>query len=168
MRDYFKKRKKVRIIKANYLLQAKIGTGDIDPNIIKQCQKILDDNDIDFSPLAREFLDNLKNTIQKTKTGEISQNDAIDNMTQSIMQLKANAPIFHYKLVGNLAKVMMGFLESLDIIDDDAIEIVEAHYLTLNTIIEKKMRGDGGEYGEKLKRELIGACERYHNSRTIS
>ncbi len=63
--------------------------------------------------------------------------------------------------VGNLAQVMLGFLESLSHIDDNALEIVEAHHKTLNAIIAKQMKGDGGKYGQELQEELTHACERY-------
>lgn len=82
-------------------------------------------------------------------------------MAGCVMQLKANAAVFHYRLVGNLAQVMLGFLESLTHIDDNALEIVDAHHKTLNAIIAKQMKGDGGQHGQELQQELIRACERY-------
>ncbi|MCB1680389.1 MAG: hypothetical protein H6858_05655 [Rhodospirillales bacterium] len=153
--------RKVRIIRANYLLRSKIGTGNISPETIQECQKVIEENEIDFSPLAREFLDDLAETIRKTRSREISESEAVARMAECVMQLKANAAIFHYKLVGNLAQVMLGFLESLNHIDANAVEIVEAHHKTLSAIVEKQMRGDGGKYGRQLEEELTHACERY-------
>ncbi|MBK6895785.1 MAG: hypothetical protein IPH06_04260 [Alphaproteobacteria bacterium] len=151
----------VRIIRATNLLRSKIGTGKISPEVIQECQKVIEENDIDFSPLAREFLDSLAQTIRRTRSREISEQQAVERMAGCVMQLKANAAVFHYRLVGNLAQVMLGFLESLTHIDDNALEIVDAHHKTLNAIIAKQMKGDGGQHGQELQQELIRACERY-------
>ena len=120
----------VRIIRATNLLRSKIGTGKISPEVIQECQKVIEENDIDFSPLAREFLDSLAQTIRLTRAREISEQQAVERMAGCVMQLKANAAVFHYRLVGNLAQVMLGFLENLTHIDDNALEIVDAHLKT--------------------------------------
>ncbi len=155
---------KVRIIRATHLLRSKVGTGTLSPEIIEECQRVIEENDIDFSPLAREFLDELAQTIRQTRSREISEQEAVEKMTSCVMQLKANAAVFHYRLVGNLAQVMLGFLESLTHIDNNALEIVDAHHKTLNAIIAKQMKGDGGKYGRQLQEELTHACERYERT----
>lgn len=159
-----KKKEKTRILRADYSLRQRVGSGTPDPETIKDCQKVIDENRIDFSPLGIEFLENLSQTIRQANSREISESDALSRMTDIIMQLKANASIFHYRLVGSLAQVMLGFLESLTHIDPGAVEIVDAHYKTLHAIIEKRMTGDGGEYGKKLHEELTHACERYERA----
>ncbi len=160
-----KRKKKARIIRANYLLKAKVGHGEIPEEKIRECQKVIDENKIDFSPMAKEFLEGLMDTIQQTKTKQMTEQEAVKRMTDAVMQLKANASMFHYALVGNLAKVMLGFLETLHKIDADAIEIVDAHRVTLTAIIDKKMHGDGGQYGQQLEKELRGACDRYYRNK---
>ena len=160
-----KQKKKARVIRANYLLKAKVGHGKIPEEKIRECQSVIDNNTIDFSPMAKEFLDALMQTIQQTKAKQITEQEAVKRMTDAVMQLKANASMFHYALVGNLAKVMLGFLETLHRIDSDAIEIVDAHRITLTAIIDKKMQGNGGKYGKQLESELVKACERYYKNR---
>jgi hypothetical protein len=81
------------------------------------------------------------------------------------MELKANAATFRYSLIGNLANIMLSFLESLTVMDKDAIEIVKAHHSTLHMIIVRKMTGDGGEGGKQLQKELQQACDRYYHKR---
>ena len=43
------------------------------------------------------------------------------------MELGVNAGTFKYELIGNLANIMLTFLEALRVADDNAIEIVNAH-----------------------------------------
>ena len=86
-------------------------------------------------------------------------------MAESVMQLKANAAVFRYTLIGNLANIMLGFLESVRTIDGDVIEIVAAHERTLSVIVIKKIEGDGGTNGKLLEEELQNACKRYLNKK---
>ena len=152
--------KKVEIIKANRLLQAKVGTGKINPELIRRAQVAMNENDIDFTPLAQEFLQELAEGLHKAKV-EDRQSVHKDAITNSIMQLKANASTFHYNLVGNLADTMLNFIERVEELDPDVVTIADAHYKTLNVLITKKMKGDGGVYGKELQQELANACQRY-------
>lgn len=153
--------KKAKVIKANYELQAKVGAGPLDERVVQECEKIIEENDVDFGPLAQEFLDKLKVAIGKARKKEVSTQEAVKLMAQPVMELKANAAIFRYNLIGNLATVMLSFLESLKEMDDNAIEIVDAHHKTLTLIAHQKMSGDGGEHGKVLEKELKDACLRY-------
>ncbi len=147
------------------MLQAKVGAGPLDKNIVEECQKVMDQNDIDFVPLGLEYLEKLDSAIKSAKSGQASKNDAVVLMTSPVMQLKANAATFKYTLIGNLANVMLSFLESIKEIDEGVIQIVEAHHKTLSAIVIKRMEGDGGPYGKKLEDELKNACKRYFNNK---
>jgi hypothetical protein len=153
--------KKARIIKASRMLQAKIGMGPLDERTVERCQKVMDSNTYDFSPLAEQYLNRLAETIERAKKGTISKGRAVELMTETVMQLKANASMFRYGLVGKLANIMLGFLESVDDIDPLVIEIVEAHHKTLKAIVSNKLEGDGGTHGQRLETELKEAMKRY-------
>ena len=150
-----------KVIKANKSLQAKVGTGPLQDDIVEKCQQVMDNNDVDFTPLAMEYLDKLKEGIDTAKKPETEMEAAIGGMTAPVMQLKANASIFKYNLIGNLANVMLSFLEGIKEMDADAVAIVEAHHKTLTAIVMKKMQGDGGAFGQQMEQELKGACKRY-------
>lgn len=153
--------KKAKIIKADYSLLAKVGSGPLDEKLVQRCQKVMDSNTVDFTPLANEFLEKLKAAINDTKSGKLSKDKAIEAMSGPVMQLKGNAATFRYELIGNLANVMLSFLESITVLDDDVLAIVDAHHKTLSAIVLKKMSGTGGSSGKLLEDELKGACKRY-------
>ena len=155
----------VRVHKANKMLQAKVGTGKIDEKTVERCQKVMDNNDVEFAPVAKEFLDKLQVAIERTRKGELEKDDAVKAMTEPVMQLKANSSMFKYTLIGNLANVMLSFLEAVKDLDNDVIEIVAAHHQTLSAIVIKKMKGDGGAHGAQMESELKGACARYFAKR---
>ena len=156
---------KARTIKANYILQAKVGSGPLDARRVEACQNVIDNNTVDFAPMAQQYLDQLKTAIDKAKTHDIDLQQAVNEMTRPVMELKANAALFRYDLIGNLASVMLSFLEAVKNLDATVIQIVEAHHQTLSAIIFKQMTGDGGAHGKQLEMELRDACKRYFNSK---
>lgn len=157
--------KKPKVIKANYMLQSKVGSGPLDERAVERSQEVMDNNDVDFSPLGMEFLGQLQEAINKSKAGDLDTKQAVQAMTEPVMQLKANAATFRYTLIGNLANVMLSFLEAVKTIDEDVIQIVEAHHKTLNIIVVKKMQGDAGAAGKQMEDELRAACKRYFSKK---
>ena len=153
--------KKARVIKASRMLQAKIGPGPLDMDMIKECQKIIDDNDVDFGPLAKEQLALLNTGVENALKGEGEHTALIAGIVEPVMQIKANASMFKYDLLGRLANIMLNFLETIENLDKDVLEIVKAHHNTLTLIINSEMKGDGGPAGAQLEKELKDACKRY-------
>lgn len=153
--------KKATIIKASRILQAKIGAGPLDAKVLRRCENVMVNADIDFGPLAHEYLTKLKNALRQARAGELLRADAVNALTEPVMQLKAHAAMFRYPMIGALANIMLGFLESTETVDEGVLDIVDAHHRSWKTIISKKMEGDGGTYGKQLQTELADACKRY-------
>lgn len=159
-----KEKAKVQVFQASKTLQQKAGTGTLDPAIVARAQKTIEENKVDFVPLGQQFLTELKIalvTVEK-ETGKGNFESQKQLLTSPVMELKANASVFHYGLIGNLANIMLNFLESIEAIDADAISIVKAHHHTLKGILDQNLKGDGGQKGQILINELEDACSRYH------
>lgn len=155
--------KAIRIIKAIPLLKAKVGYGpNIDEKKILRSQQVIDQNAVDFPPLAQEYLDQLEEGIKAAQEDRGDFSTLMSGMTVPVMQIKANASMFGYALAGQLATIMLNFLESLEAIDGDVIDIALAHHKTITTIVHNKMAGDGGDFGQQLETELKEACNRYY------
>jgi len=135
----------VKTHKADYSLQKKVGKGPVNLETLDKAQALIEESSDDFAPLAMTFLSQLKTAIDAARKGVGSNDELISGMTSPVMELKANAKMFQYGLVSSLANIMLGFLETINTLDKDAIEIVGAHHQTLNLIVIKKMKGDGGE-----------------------
>lgn len=154
-------RKEPRIIKADLSLQKKVGNGPLDETLVERCQKVIDTNVTDFEPLALEYIAALRAAIAAAKKHEGESKDLLQGLSVPVMQLKAHAALFGYKLISNLAAVMLSFLETVPSLDSDVIEIVSVHEKTLALITAQKMKGDGGKSGHVLEEELRNACSRY-------
>ncbi len=156
------KKGKVPVVhKADTSLQKKVGSGPIDAASLERAQSIIEEASEDFGPLANNLLAKLKVAIEAAQKGAGSNDELIAAMTSPVMELKANAKMFKYELVSSLANIMLGFLETINKLDRDAIDIVGAHHQTLNLIVVKKMTGDGGDHGKLLQSELRDAVHRY-------
>lgn len=155
----------VKIYKASTELQVKAGTGDVDPKKVMRAEAVIMTNTEDFLPLAVTFLNRLDQGISNARKADLPMDAKIAGMTQPVMELKANARMFKFDLITVMANIMLGFLETIKQLDNDAIDIVAAHHTTLRAIISKKMKGDGGADGVRLKSELEDACARYFKKR---
>jgi len=155
--------KKVKTYKARNELKKRIGSGPLDMAAVNRAQNSIDDNKIDFSPMGLEFLKTLEDALDTIQAGNnASVEDQMKTLITPVMELKANATIFHYALVGNLASIMLNFLESIDRLDKDALSIVRGHHDSLKLILSSKMTGDGGKDGQIMETELKDACARYY------
>ncbi len=158
--------KSTRVMKATRLLQAKVGKGTVGEKKVKKSQKIIDNNTVDFVPMADEYLATLAIAIEQAKNPQgASHREALEAMAAPVMQLKGNAAMFDYPLVSNLAGTMLNLLEAVESVDQHVIEIAEAHHKTLRLIIGNRMTGTGGKEGRALQRELKNACKRYFAKR---
>ncbi len=157
----------VRVYKASRSLQAKTGAGAVVQDVVEKVQKSMDSNNTDFQPVAQQFLDQLSIEIAQAASGGGDMEKLRANVTRTVMQLKANGAMFGYALVGDLANIVMSFLESVTALDKDIMAILDANHKTLSAIVRTRMKGDGGAQGAALKAELEGVCSRYLEKKGI-
>lgn len=154
---------KAKVYKASNELQRKAGIGQVDQKTIDKAENIITNANIDFVPAATEYLRNLNTVLQNAKKGKYSEHPhkLRHALTKPIMALKAESAMFGYDLVGDLANIMLNFLETVKIVDNTVIKIIEAHHTTLHVVIAKKLSGNGGPAGEALKKELKKVITKY-------
>jgi len=151
-------KKDVQIVKADRRLQMKAGSGLISSDRILKSQKIIEDNTVDFLPIAADLLNSIAIALQAAKN---NSSNAMEPLKRPIMIMKAEAALFGFPLVSILTGTMLDFLESHESVDNDILKIVEVHLKSLQFIISHKMRGDGGAHGSAFRTELENVCQRY-------
>lgn len=155
------------IIKVNHVLQAKVGLGQVPEDVLSKSQSLIEKNNINFAPIAKQFLQQFRNELDIVSTENHTNRKSIERLIAPVMQIKANARIFKYNLLGDLSSIMLNFLEGMNELDGDAMDIVEAHYTTLSRIISDELHGDGGTSGQSFATELQAACDRYIQNRIM-
>ncbi len=153
-------------IKAEKYLQKKVGTiRQIDPWLITQSERVLEEIKINFIPIAQGFLKEFKEAIEAAEKSLPASKKIKEDIIFSVMQLKANAKIFKYGLIGELSSTTLNFLEGSTLIDDLILEILNAQHTTILHLINTRASGDGGEEGEALTAELTEAYKRYNKAK---
>lgn len=147
-------------------LQTKVGIGAISDEAISRAQKAMDENKIDFYPIASGFLGDFHTAIESIKTEAAPTRRSVEELISPIMQIKANALVFRYGKLGEIAGMGLNFLDNLNEVDQYAVMIAEAFYKPMKHMIIK--RDDEDEinmYHHTVKSELEEACKRYNNIR---
>lgn len=155
--------RKAEFIKPPNLLKAKVGSGGLAESILDKAEKLLEENTADFQPLGEMYLNGLMRGIEEAKTSynDKDQESVIAGMLYPGMQLKANGGMFHYQLVTKIADTLIQYLEVIERVDEEVIDIVLAYHTTLKAVIQGRIKGSGGARGQELYDALIGACDRY-------
>lgn len=155
--------RKAEFIKPPNTLKAKVGSGGLSEQILAKAQALLENNAVDFLPLAEMYLNSMMKGIEhatNSSNGADTEN-LIAGMLYPAMQLKANGGMFHYILVTQIADCLVRFLEVIEEPDIDAVEIVLAFHTTIRAVVVGRITGTGGRHGEELMAALNEACTRY-------
>ncbi len=163
--DHFnqKPRRKTEFVKPVNVLKSKAGYGGLDEGILNKAQALLENNSVDFPPMAEMYLSGMMRGIERARNpapGE-SEEVLITGMLYPAMQLKAGGAMCGYPLVTRIADKLIQFLEVIAAPDKDAIEIVLAFDTTLRVVLTGRVTGFGGKHGDELVQALEAACLRY-------
>lgn len=144
-------------------LKKKVGSGGLSEEILNKAQALLENNAIDFRPLADMYMDALAKGIEHARqsSGSVEAELLIAAMLYPASQLKANGGMFHYPLVTRVSDRLVQYLEVISTVDAESLEIVQAFHTTIRAILLGQVQGDGGKYGDELMQALVDACYRY-------
>lgn len=158
-----KPRRNAEFIKPPNMLKTKVGSGGLSDDILNKAENLLENNTVDFQPLAEMYLAGLMKGIELAKESDPhdDQEYVISRMLYPGMQLKANGGMFHYPLVTRIADKLIQFLEVIERVDIEVVEIVMAFHTTIRAVVMGRVSGDGGKHGTELMRALNEACVRY-------
>lgn len=161
MSNYDSGPKKVRFMTPPNTLKQKVGSGGLDPLVIARSQDIIDSFEIDFMPYAQRYLEQLEAHTTKAIESNDNSPELKGKISVPVMELKANGGMFHYELLSDVANIALRFLDAIDELNKDALEVIKAHETTIKIIIKNDLKGDGGKEGDALINELDKACRRY-------
>ncbi len=163
------KGKKGKKLDAQYLhpkneLKPKVGSGGLEESVIQSAQKTIDDNPTDFKPYAIEHLLKIKGVLCALDADNLDE-QAVAELTQRIvepvMQIKAHSGMFKFSLLGQVADICLFFIEHVEKLDHKGLNILHVFFDSMNLIIQRDMRGDGGIEGETLYIELSDVSQTY-------
>jgi len=158
-----KPRRKAEFIKPLDTLKSKVGSGGLTEEILNKAQILLESNNVDFLPMAEVHLATMMRYIDKAKNSSVGEDGeiVIAQIINSAMQLKANGGMFHYQMVTRISDKLIEFLEVVAVLEDDAIEILQAFHTSLRAVVHGRITGSGDKPGDELMQALEDGCLRY-------
>ncbi len=159
---------KIKIYNASKVLQKKAGTGKVSAAKIKEAEKIIEDNTVNFVPIALDYLKDLNTAMETARKQKGEEKDRLHNITLPIMHLKSTGTVFKYPLVSELSDITLTFLETAKKLDQDVLAIVDAHRNLVQAILATEMKSSGGAKGKAMKAEMASVCDRYMKKHNIS
>lgn len=158
-----KPKRKAKFFSPPNILKAKAGSGGISETILDRAQDLLENHTADFAPLANIYIKQMKDGIDEAAAlGKPTDSEkAISKILMPCVQLKANGAMFHYPLVTRIADRFVQFMEVVERLDEETIDISNAFLTALNIVITGKIKTNGAKHGEALVEELNSACMRY-------
>lgn len=159
-----KPRRQAEFIPPPHQLKVKVGSGGLGEDVLAKAQEILENNSTDFGPLAEMYLNTLSKALEGARSAIPMREHhevAITVMIYPAMQLKANGGMFHFPIVTMLADKMVQFLEVIDTIDHDVIDLAEAFIITIRAVLASQIHDTRHPQGQELLSALDGACRRY-------
>lgn len=168
--DIFPQQQKIRnaeLISPPNRLKEKVGSGGIDETVLMKAQELLERNTINFEPIANMLMDLLVEAIADAKAGDLKGEEAIEAMIYPAMQMKAQGSMFHYPLVSDISHILVNFLETVETMDRDVLDIVIAHKMSIKAVLASHLKGDGGKTGKELREALMEACGRYYRTKKV-
>lgn len=142
-------------------LKAKVGNGGFTEENIEKAQTALEDNDIDFRPIAARYIEEVSKALkdfnpQKSK-------ETLLQVLDPLMQLRAQGSLFHYPSITAVSDVIVDFLDFHEKMDEQIIEIIQAYEKTAHLLLSRTIKKDNDKICKAFIAELKGACERYNN-----
>lgn len=152
----------IRVFKASTILQSRAGTGLLSADKIQDAEATIRNQTTDFTSAAKNILAGIDRLLTQFSDDrpEVSRQILAD-LIDPFMDIKANAGMFGYPVASRLAAIILSFLETIETIDHDVMDILQIHQNTLHQIFNNRLIGSGGVHGDSLETELRAACNRY-------
>ncbi|MCB1555805.1 MAG: hypothetical protein KDJ15_00665 [Alphaproteobacteria bacterium] len=164
-------RRRARFYNPPNTLKQKVGAGGLSADILDKAQQLIENNAVDIRPWAEIQLERIRNYAQKAEDGLIDahqEEEIIQSLLHASMQLKANGGMFHYPLITKIADRLLHFLEVVERLDADALEIVMAFHTTLQAVLHGQVKDADTPHARALLDALVGACTRYFKRNAIN
>ena len=147
---------------ATRLLQAFVGTGKFRQDDIESAQAIIDkvQGSLDISEMAQQHMKEMSEVMQDIKEGK-DDKDIIQKATHSLVDFKSNAGMFDQGNYINLPVLLFQWMESIETIDNDSMDIIGWYFLIMNKILIEKEISD--DQVNPITREMAEACKRYYS-----
>lgn len=149
--------KEAKLVKPQNKLKEKVGDGGFNVEDIKKAQMAIDNNEVDFAPVALDLIQDL----EKALKADPQQKDFEQIVMLPILQLKSQGAFFKYPSVTDLSKIIINFSERVERLDNDALKIIASYLQSIKVFIASEIKESKNPVYVSLETELKAVCARY-------
>ncbi len=144
------------------------GPGFLDPEHIKNAQKVIDEGADSYKEEIERTLKNLNTAWKALQSDEDihskSYQTKLNDIHRFTNHIKDLAATFKYELMDYFACSLRDFSEYIDTRSQEHIRIVDAHINVMMVVFHENIKDEGGEKAEELKAIVAKAIQKFSKS----
>lgn len=148
-----------KLIMPKNTLKKKVGDGGFKQSDLLKAQRSIEDNDVDFKPIADKYLALIRQALV-----EYNNDKSIDLhslLLDQLMQLRAQGSLFRYSSISAISDTVVDLLDTIKKVDATIIEIVEAYEKSTKVLLLKGVRNSEDMICKAFVTELSNVCKKY-------
>lgn len=126
------------------------GPGAVNLEALERAEQVIADLSDDYLGWVKEDMDRIQSGIDKLKSGDGDAKELLDSIFQTSHDIKGQGGSFGYDLMTTVGNDLCRFVEQIKEPTQKDTNILQLHLDTMRLIINQKIKGDGGDLGEKL------------------
>ena len=158
---------KVKLVVPENTLKKKVGNGGFDQATLRSAQNMIENNTVDFRPMALELNAELRGVIETVNTTSYTDPAHMGALMYPVMQLRAQGGLFHYPLITKTSHIFIDFLENITGLDATVMEISDAYGKVINAIVVYQLKDENSKDAKDICDALTGVCNRYYKRKNI-
>lgn len=142
-------------------IKEKVGNGGFDEQKLKKAQTVIEENDVDFRPIALNLIGNLEQIMRFDKNEDVEATKFYGAVLDPLMQLRAQGSMFHYSSITLITDIVVDFLDGIKKTDGVIVDILKAYIQTSKVLLKMEVKEDNDPSCKALANELSSVCNRY-------
>jgi len=107
-----------------------------------------------YEALVQKDLDALRSHLDQFDTDPGSRAATVESIFTISHNIKGQGASFGYEMLTEIGHSLCNFLRDLDDPSDDHAQIIRHHLSAMTVVVEKNIKGDGGDLGRQVVAKL--------------
>jgi chemotaxis protein histidine kinase CheA len=137
------------------------GRGGLTPQMLEAAEKVLEKHAVEYVSRGRAQIDGLYALFEGAREDEEGRTESFQEMYRQSHDVRGLGATFGYTLVTEIASSLCSFIEGLPEIDEEAMDVVQAHIEALRGLLANDIKGDGGKIGREIAGGLAQAVAQF-------
>lgn len=147
-----------QVIQPPRTLKDKVGSGGkgLDPRALERAETAMTQfkDTIDFAQQVTPEMAKLHDLMAQLEAQPAAMGTLLPKMFEIVHDLRGQGSSFGYPLVTRIGSSLCRYVERYDSAAEADIDIVRAHVGALRAVLGNRLKGDGGEIGQKIAEGL--------------